>query len=127
MNTTTLCHDDARRQAVRSKPELNGLDYVEVDDNQTTLNVYFLGKAPQPIQKGSTQYVRIEGGRRIRDVQVVGVDVVRERDPELDDRMIVRVDKPGDYSAYTLRLVDLDGIDPFYDQIEFSFKVNCPS
>ena len=28
-------------------------------------------------------------------------------DPELDDYMIVQVDKPGDFSTYTLRLVGL--------------------
>ncbi|CAG0930506.1 hypothetical protein TFLX_01792 [Thermoflexales bacterium] len=127
MNTTTICQDDARRETVRARPELNGLDYVEVADDQLTLNVYFLGKAPEAIQDGTTQYVRIAGGRRIRDIQVVDVEVVREDDPELDDLMIVRVDRPGDFSTYTLRLVDLDNIDPFYDHVEFSFKVNCPS
>jgi hypothetical protein len=127
MNTTAICQDDTRREAVRAKPELNGLDYVEVGDDQLTLNVYFLGKAPEALKDGSTQYVRIEGGRRIRDIEVVDVEVVREADPELDDLLIVRVDQPGDFSTYTLRLVDLDNIDPFYDHVEFSFKVNCPS
>ena len=48
-------------------------------------------------------------------------------DPELDDCMIVRLDKPGDFSTYTLRLVGLPEIDPYYDHVDFSFKVNCPS
>lgn len=127
MNTTTICQNKARREAVRARPELNGLDYVEVGDDQLTLTAYFLGKAPEPIIDGATHYVRIEGGRRIRDIKVLDVEVVREDDPELDDVLIVRVDKPGDFSTYTLRLVDLDNIDPFYDHVEFSFKVNCPS
>ena len=41
--------------------------------------------------------------------------------------MIVRLDKPGDFSTYTLRLVGLPEIDPYYDHVDFSFKVNCPS
>ena len=101
------CHDDARREAVRAKLELNGLDYVEVSDDQRSLTVYFLGKAPQAIKKGRTEYFRIEGGRRIRNIRVTGVDVVRETDPELVEYVTVQVDKPGDYSTYTLRLVGL--------------------
>ena len=128
MNTTAFCQDDTRREGVHAKPDLNGLDYVEVDNDQRTLRVYFLGKAPALLKKGSTQYVRIEGGRRIRDIKVVDIDIVRQSDPELDDAMIVRVDQPGDFSTYTLRLVGLGKmIDPFYDHLEFSFKVNCPS
>ena len=127
MNTTTICQNDTRRDAVRARPELNGLDYVEVGDDQVTLNVYFLGKAPQPLKKGATQYVRIEGGRRIRDIKVIDFDVVRDPDPELDDYATVRVDKSGDFSTYILCLVGLENIDPFYDHVRFSFKVNCPS
>ena len=127
MEPATFCNDDARRDAVRAKPELNGLDYVEVGDDQVTLTFYFLGKAPQPLKKGTTQYVRIEGGRRIRDIKVIDLDVVRDPDPELDDYVTIRVDKAGDFSTYTLLLVGLENIDPFYDHVEFSFKVNCPS
>ena len=128
MNTTAFCQDDTRREGVRAKPDLNGLDYVEVDNDQLTLRVYFLGKAPALLKKGSTQYVRVEGGRRIRDIKVVDIDIVHQSDPELDDSMIVRVDQPGDFSTYTLRLVGLGNmIDPFYDHLDFSFKVNCPS
>lgn len=127
MKKDMYCHDDARREAVRAKPELNGLDYVDVSDDQRSLTVYFLGKALQAIKKGRTEYFRIEGGRRIRNIRVTGVDVVRETDPELDDYVTVQVDKPGDCSTYTLRLVGLKDIDPFYDHVEFSFKVSCPS
>lgn len=127
MEPSTICNDDARREAVRARPELNGLDYVEVGDDQVTLTVYFLGKAPEQLKKGATQHVRVEGGRRIGDVKVVDLDVVRDPDPEIDDYATVRVDKAGDFSTYTLRLVSLENIDPFYDHVEFSFKINCPS
>jgi hypothetical protein len=124
---TTFCQDDARRDTVRERPELNGLDYVEVGDDQLTLTVYFLGKAPPQLKKGTTRYLRISGGRRIRGIKVSDVDVTRDPDPEIDDYAVIEVDKPGDFSTYTLQLVGLDGIDPFYDRVEFSFKVNCPS
>ena len=55
--------DGIARAGVRS----NGLDYLEVDDDQVTLTVYFLGKLPTHLQKDRkalARHVRIEGGRR---------------------------------------------------------------
>ncbi len=133
---SAICRQDRRRDAVRrwtnpqGQREVNGLDYLEVDDDQVTLTVYFLGKLPTPLQKNRkalARHVRIEGGRRIRDIKVVEVEPHVVRDPDLDDYMIVRLDKPGDHSTYTLRLVGLPEIDPYYDHVSFSFKVNCPS
>ena len=48
---------------------------------------------------------------------------------------MVHVDKPGDFSTYTLRLAMDDarqtdshsGFDPRYAACEFSFKASCPS
>lgn len=131
-----ICQDDARRDRVRAhrnangRRDLNGLDYVEVADDPTTLTAYFLGKLPPQFRidkPALTKHVRIEGGRRVRDIRVVDVEPHVESDPELDDYLIVYVDKPGDFSIYTLRLIELPGIDPHYDRADFSFKVNCPS
>jgi hypothetical protein len=69
---------------------------------------------------------------------VTGIEILRADDPELDDQLIVKVDKPGDYSTYTLCLVALDeagrptdepfpGFDPGYFCLDFSFKAGCPS
>lgn len=139
------CNHDHRRQLVREKRGWNGLDFVEVSDNQLVLRVYFLGKAPEQISAGN---VLIQGGRRITDIQVTGIEVEREVDDDLDDYMQVFVDKYGDYSTYQLLLVELDpdtnrplndgegarrkprplaGFDPRYSQLDFSFKVGCPS
>lgn len=129
-----ICQDERRRHEVRAQA-FNGLDYVEVSDDQRTLTVYFLGKAPEKLAK---ENVRIEGGQRIRNIRVVDLDVHRQDDPELDDCMIITVDRPGDFSAYTLCLVEVDergrptnrplsGFDPRYACLEFSFKAGCPS
>ncbi len=128
------CIDDRRRKEVRAAALL-GLDYVDVSEDQLTLTVFFLGKAPDGIEK---ENVRITGGRRIRDVGVTGISMVRQRDPTLDDAMEVSVDKPGDFSTYTLSLVKVDdkghptdqpmeGFDPRYDEVSFSFKATCPT
>src|SRR5215471_2398733 len=135
MNDPDLtCREEERREAVRSAP-LFGLDYVEVDDKQLILYVYFLGKAPKKFEKSN---LVLSGGRRIRDVQIKNVSVKRLIDPELDDYLEVRVDKPGDFSTYTLSAVALDehgnptsqpmeGFDRAYSKVEFTFKAGCPS
>ena len=133
---TAICQDDTRRAAVRThrngqgQRDLNGLDYLEVGADRTSLTVYFLGKLPRALREDRDafkQAVRIEGGRRIRNIQVLDVTAHHNADPERDDYMVVRVDKPGDYSTYTLRTVGLEGIDPRYDRVAFSFMVDCAS
>ena len=71
--------------------------------------------------------VEIRGGGRIRDPQVTGVTWT-------GDVLSVDVAAPGDFSIYTLRLVanagvgaPPAGIDPALAQIDFRFKVDCPS
>lgn len=127
MSTATLdCVDDRRRAEVR-RLERNGIDYVEVSDDQLRLTVYFLGHAPEGL---TTDNVRITGGRRIRGINVVELAVCPERDPELDNCMVVTVDRPGDFSTYTLCLVDLPedaAFDPRYRCVDFTFKASCPT
>ncbi|TGX52364.1 putative baseplate assembly protein [Sphingomonas gei] len=126
-------HDDKRRAAVRGA-DLNGIDSVEVDCAQTTLIVTFLGRAPEWIQP---ENLRIEGGRRERDIQVLAVSIERADDDGLDDRMFVTVARPGDFSTYRLVIVARDesgrlshetpnDFDARYASAEFSFKAGCP-
>jgi hypothetical protein len=156
-NMDLICKDEQRRQEVRKSP-LNGLDYLEVDylevsDDQPTLTVYFLDKAPQTIQK---ENVIIDGGSRITGIRVNYISVCRIEDEERDDCMMVRVDKFGDFSTYRLCLVEVDkagkpvietdeagtpkvdkegrkryrtmtGFDPRYACLEFTFKAGCTS
>ncbi|MFI5456621.1 MAG: putative baseplate assembly protein [Isosphaerales bacterium] len=128
------CRKEERRDAVRAA-SLFGLDYAEVSDDQRTVYVYFLGKAPKQIEKAN---IRLQGGQRIRDVQVVNLLVHRQTDPTLDDYMEVAVNKPGDFSTYTLSVVKLDdhgnptsqpadGFDSRYDAVDVSFKAACPT
>jgi hypothetical protein len=128
------CLEEIRREDVRSK-SLHGLDYAEVSDDQLTLTVVFLGKAPAKIEK---ENVRITGGRRIRDIQVTSLHIHRDADPARDDSIDVTVNKPGDFSSYTLSVVQLDeqgrptaepmeGFDPRYYEVGFTFKAGCPS
>jgi hypothetical protein len=133
---TLTCENEQRRDAVRDAKGLFGLDYLEVlSEDQTTLRVCFLGKAPAQIGAAN---LRIKGGRRIRDIQVTGLRIQRQADPTLDDCMEITVNKPGDFSTYTLSVVELDkeghatgqprsDFDPRYAHLDFSFKAGCPS
>lgn len=139
-----LCELNHRREQVRLQSELHGLDYLEVGDvaasqattesllQQTFLRVVFLGKAPQDLTR---DHIVIEGGRRIRDIRVVDVTLQHYQSADLDDQMLVKVDRAGDFSTYTLRMVEQDedgkwqshsAFDPRYDRLQFSFKVDCP-
>ena len=126
--STLICQNDQRREQVRAKPKLNGLDYLEVSDDQKTLTVYFLGKAPEELpDKDCGDYFRVEGGRRVRDIRITKGTVTRVKDPELDDWVTLTLNRYGDFSIYTLRIVNTEDIDPRYDHLDFSFKINCPS
>jgi len=138
-----ICNSGLRREKVRQHNTLNGLDYLEVGridqlqpdlENQRHLRVYFLGKAP--VKQLDKTNIRIEGGRRIRDIQIVSVVIHQSGNIEFDDSMEIQVDKAGDFSTYTLRVVEKNeqgqwqphsAFDRRYDRIEFSFKVDCPN
>src|SRR5262245_56311306 len=135
-----FCCDERRRQALLGHPTLNGIDFLEVvddpgmpdNDRQRTLLVNFVN----PLSAGALNKtkLRIEGGERIRDVAIESTSIGSGAQ---DHVLTVKVNHPGDFSTYTLRLVkdasDLtntqppNGFDPQLSTIAFSFKVNCPS
>ncbi|MEO6740825.1 MAG: putative baseplate assembly protein, partial [Chthoniobacteraceae bacterium] len=134
-NSPTLtCRTEGRRDKVRAAG-LNGIDYVEViGTDQRELRVYFLGKVPHGIHKAN---VLIEGGRRIRDIRVTHAEPRPAEEEDRDDSLLVTVDRAGDFSTYTLRIVEAHDrkptgkpyhqFDPRYSRAEFSFKAGCPS
>ncbi|MGW0630287.1 putative baseplate assembly protein [Streptomyces sp. NPDC002758] len=126
------CRDEHRRSLVRAS-DLGGLDQLEVSEDQLTLTVFFLGKAPRGLHRAN---VRIDHPPGAVAVEIEDVVVHREDDPAADDCMVVRVTAPGNHSTYVLRLVTPDarggpggrplpGIDPRYARLEFSFKAHC--
>jgi predicted phage baseplate assembly protein len=129
-----ICKNERRRKAVRARRR-NGLDYVEVCRDQLTLKVFFIGEAPNHLTAAN---FRIDGGARIRDLRITVAERVSAGDQDLDDYWRLTVDRPGDFSTYTLRAVKagaavrpgdepLDHFDPRYSRLEFTFKSDCPS
>ena len=132
--SSLVCNSERRREALRQYDELFGLDYLDVDPGQTRLTVHFLGRAPQGEHEIQKQNVLIEGGRRIRKIEIVSATTHASDDPEFDDTLEVVVDRAGDFSTYTLRIVSRDSqgrpqphplFDPRYDSLDFNFKVEC--
>jgi hypothetical protein len=133
------CCDELRRAALadpsKNPSGLNGIDFLGVLDHdapsklmrQRLLKVYFVNDlAGGPLTASN---VRIEGGERVTDVIVTNVTVGPEANV-----LTVEVNQPGDFSIYTLRLVQDPqhsqpplGYDPVLCEINFSFKVECPS
>ncbi|MFC7534561.1 putative baseplate assembly protein [Actinoplanes sp. GCM10030250] len=123
-----------RRAAIRAAHH-NGVDEVEVSDDGLRLTVTFLGRAPDELVPGN---VRIDGGRRVTGITAVEASVEHADDPEIDDRLHVTVDRPGDTSRYRLSLVATDeygrpgtrpypGLDQRYFGTEFRFWPQLPA
>ncbi|MGH7456545.1 MAG: putative baseplate assembly protein, partial [bacterium] len=64
------------------------------------------------------------------------IELCEQTEESADDCFIVTVDQPGDFSTYTLSVIELDdegnahpfpGFDQRYYQLDFTFKANCPS
>ncbi len=135
MDTQFVCKNENRREAVRNNPVWNGIDFLEVtSDDQKTLTVTFIHNLPgqtNPVPSGepdlAPENIVIEGGVRIRNIKVESVSAN-------NNELTVTVDKTGDFSWYTLRIISSDinlnpptGYDPQLSHVEFSFKAACPN
>jgi hypothetical protein len=144
-----FCCDERRRDAVREHPTLNGIDFLEVFDDhslpfaerQRRLLVHFIKDLAADL---TAKNFVVEGGERIRDIKVVSVTPAlssppagsppQASPPGAGKVLAVEVTEAGDFSTYTLRLVQNEkssqppeGFDPVLSEIDFSFKVTCDS
>ncbi len=136
MSTPYRCQNEQRRNWVAeiktgTKFRQNGIDYLKVDPaNQMKLTVHFINKFADvegysPLTK---DHFIVSGGTRIRNIRVINLMAVHDQGIELT------VDQPGDFTSYTLHIVNGKAsekppawMDPILSQIDFSFKINCPS
>jgi hypothetical protein len=138
-DTVLFCEDDARRAAIAAANTLHGIDYVEIVTspaalNQLAFDVFFIqkrnaaGTADLGLMladfHGNVSAVRIEGGVRERSLRVL--DVARHPNPATGTGLRIRVDRPGDFSDYTLQLTHAR-LDPRFRRVRFNFKAGCPS
>jgi hypothetical protein len=128
------CCDERRREAVRATGVTNGIDFLEVldqeapseADRQLLLHLHVINPPTGELAAITPANFRISGGVRVTGIVVTSVGAWN------GDVLEVRVNQPGDYATYTLSLVGsggapLPGLDPFLAAVDFSFKVECPS
>lgn len=154
-----FCCDERRRAMVRDHDPVNGVDYngidfLEIDTEAETqsqrqhrLRVHFL--KPASLDLITANNILIEGGERIRGIvvkkvelgsgahnKILTIDV--DNPPDASGQVVAGV---GDYSSYTLRLVQdakhaggasggglpPAGFDAVLSAVSFSFKIECPS
>lgn len=103
----------------------NGLDFVELATvDAVALQVHFLNKVPvwKPGMVAS-----ISGGDSITEITVQPISEADwSQDPQGRPMLALRVNKPGDFSTYTLTISGAP-LDVMYASVAFSFKVLCPS
>jgi hypothetical protein len=131
---TALCEQDA----------LTGIDFIQIDDpgTQTLLRIFFLidpddivppwAILPPPATQASflpadIRIVSVSGGESVAEVEVVTARFVRETFAG-QERVVLEIEaaQPGDFSIYELH-IDSDRVDPFFNDVRFSFKQGCPS
>jgi predicted phage baseplate assembly protein len=135
-----VCADDSyRRAALHLSTTLTGLDYLEVDEHDRhLLHVVFIGRLPAGLADSlSAANFVITGGRRTRNLKVVHIEMCDPVDQELDDCVTLTVDRIGDFSTYTVCVVEADhghptdrphpAFDPRYRCLDFTFTAGCPS
>ena len=140
MGTQYFCKNELRRTVVRDaqdsggNPILNGIDYLEVDaSDQKILIVHFIHPLPGELNGFpaspllTRQNISVEGGVRVTNIHVQSITAAV-------NELTVNVNQAGDFSTYRLRLTASiaseappPGFDPQLSEVEFSFKVDCPS
>ena len=124
MSTTQYhCGELNRRDAVIADGTLNGIDFLEIATlDQFKLRVGFF----LPVTGLTPAHFIIDGGVRITGITVKSIL------GQPGDTLTLSVSDRGDFSNYTLRIVDPAnptaapaGFDPQLSAIEFSFKIAC--
>ncbi|MEM7357533.1 MAG: hypothetical protein AAF431_00335 [Pseudomonadota bacterium] len=120
-----------RLQQLVEQNQVAGIDFVDVESHQTTLNVVFFSHDANP------QADQILASLTIEDIEIYapfGADNLPQIEVGsmgwqiMDDRTVLTLKtlSPGDFSQYRLRLSHTR-IDHYFNDVSFSFKANCPS
>ena len=128
-----LVAGDDRRREIRAR-DRHGIDGVEVGEDDRRLTVLFLEHVPEGLSRHN---IRIDGQAGARPVHATSVRRSAGEDPELEDRLIVELDRPGSAGRYRLRIVEPGpdgrpglephrGIDLRFAQAGFVFNVDAP-
>ncbi|MGO9902639.1 MAG: baseplate J/gp47 family protein [Solirubrobacteraceae bacterium] len=119
---------DRRQLLAASGAPVNGIDFVYVAASQTQLFVHFQNMVTVKGSLSGDAPVTITGGEVVKSVAVNPIDEATDWSVDSQGRPVLalEVPAPGDFSTYTLAIRSTN-LDPFFDQVSFSFKAGCPS
>ena len=119
-----------RLQKLLAQNNVAGIDFVYVHPKQTTLDLFFFEhdhppQAPDILGPVSADLIRIYSPAEGQaDVPVSSSPAWRVN----DDRHVLRLTTalPGNFAIYRIR-IDHPNLYPFFNDVAFSFKADCPS
>jgi hypothetical protein len=114
-----------RLETLLGQNGLTGIDFVLVNADQVTLDVYFL-KQPSALVPPIVA-PQFQNSVRIHADGLPDIPVTARWQVAPDGRDILRLvaAEPGGFAPYILSIAD-PRIDPFFNDIAFSFKAACP-
>ena len=122
-----------RIEVLRTRDDIVGIDFVYVSENQRTLFVYFHPAANLNAQQilGAIQPDRIKiyspsGGEWLPVVPLDPASPPTWITRDARRVLQVQTSMPGDFSRYRFQL-NHSLVDPYFKEVGFSFKANCPS
>jgi hypothetical protein len=130
-----FCAQQNRRALVLQSPGLNGIDFLEVSDEDGpegcgTRLLLTLLKDARPLGLGPSE-ILVTGGEPLSQIPAIDVVSGTAGSPRV---VVVDLERTGDFAPYTLRLVagpqtndPPDGLDPALASVAFSFKAGCPT
>lgn len=121
-----------RVELLRTSTTLSGVDYIHVSNDQLELRVFFHHETlPAAVAAAlaalAPDNITITGEGQVDPAKVIVVANVTPM-PVINGRQALHllVEAPGGFGDYRLR-IDSAAIDPYYNNIRFSFKAACPS
>jgi hypothetical protein len=111
--------DDARRLDV-IRLGRSGLDYIDVRGEGRRLEVGIFGRLPDDLD---VKNFIIEGGVKVKTIRVTAIRITAD-DPDAEGAVALRLDRAGDASTYTLRVVGVPAVDPLYATLPFTFGLD---
>jgi hypothetical protein len=118
-----------RLEQLKSQNEVTGIDFIYVHENQTKLDVHFY--EPFPSELISPLGADLDKDQVIiynpsGDTQLSPITVTNLLWIEGGNVLQIETAAPGDFALYRLYISD-DRIDPYFNNVIFSFKAGCKS
>ena len=111
---------------------VTGIDFIYVHPDQESLDIFFLRKVTDlignpklPASLQATDIKIYNPGSFLPEIEVDAI-LGWQTPPNGPHILKIKTKQPGDFSLYNFLIKD-KRIDPYFNDISFSFKANCPS